>query len=376
MTVTVCLASDNIVDPSVGGHLWVHLNWALSFRASGCNVIWLEEIAPSSPPERIRTWVAALKSRLAAYGLADHLALFTRQGRLAELPDGCLDLTDAIEADLLLSLRYDLPQGIVSLFRRSALIDLDPGLLQFWMAAGHMCVARHDVSFTTAEGIAERRAGIPLGQCEWSYVPPPVALDWWPVRRAEDGASFTTVSQWWEENSWFGNEADGYQNDKRSGFLPYIDLPRRTRHPVELALALGPKDEEERAQLEQRGWRVRRALEVASTPDGYREYIQTSRGEFSCAKPAYVRLGTAWLSDRTVCYLASGKPAIVQHTGPSRFLPDAAGLFRFRDLDEAAQYIDDAAADYNRQCVLARRLAEEHFDGRIVAARVLDRVLG
>ena len=93
------------------------------------------------------------------------------------------------------------------------------------------------------------------------------------------------------------------------------------------------------------------------------------------AKPAYVRFQTAWISDRTLCYLASGKPAVVQHTGPSRFLPDAAGLFRFRDIDEAARHLDAAAADYDRHCRLARQLAEEYFDARKVVASVLERAV-
>jgi hypothetical protein len=88
-----------------------------------------------------------------------------------------------------------------------------------------------------------------------------------------------------------------------------------------------------------------------------------------------VYLENAWISDRTLCYLASGKPAVVQYTGPSRFLPDAAGLFRFRDLEEAARYLEMAAADYERQCGLARALAEEYFDARKVVGRVLELAL-
>src|SRR5262249_7457298 len=149
-------------------------------------------------------------------------------------------------------------------------------------------------------------------------------------------------------------------------------LPGRTAEPLELALCL-LGDAEERAVLERHGWRVREAAEVAGTPEAYRRYIQGARGEFSCAKPSYVRLATAWVSDRTLCYLASGKPAVVRPPGPSRFLPDAAGLFRFHDPEQAARCLETAAADYERQCRLARALAEEYFDARKVAGRVLAR---
>jgi hypothetical protein len=88
-----------------------------------------------------------------------------------------------------------------------------------------------------------------------------------------------------------------------------------------------------------------------------------------------VRLQNAWISDRTLCYLASGKPAVVQRTGPSRFLPEAAGLFRFRDSAEAIQCLNAASADYERQCGLARALAGEYFDASAVVEHLLERAL-
>jgi hypothetical protein len=87
-------------------------------------------------------------------------------------------------------------------------------------------------------------------------------------------------------------------------------------------------------------------------------------------------LQNAWISDRTLCYLASGKPAVVQHTGASRFLPDAEGLFRFRSLEEAARALSTAESDYERYGRLARALAEEYFDAHKVVGRVLERALG
>lgn len=83
----------------------------------------------------------------------------------------------------------------------------------------------------------------------------------------------------------------------------------------------------------------------------------------------------AWVSDRTICYLASGKPAVVQHTGPSSFLPDTGGVFRFRTIDEAISYLDSAVENYEENCRLARALAEEYFDARKVVSRVLERAL-
>jgi hypothetical protein len=197
-----------------------------------------------------------------------------------------------------------------------------------------------------------------------------VALDAWPVQTAAPDAPFTTVTHWYADE-WMEDENGCYANDKRTGFLPFLDLPRHTQQPLELALCLGD-DETERSALIECGWRVREASAVSSTPWAYQAYIQGSRGEFSCVKPSCVRLQNAWISDRTICYLASGKPAVVQHTGPSRFLPDTAGLLRFRTLPEAAACIERVAGEYARQSQLARALAEEFFDGRRVVKRVLE----
>src|SRR5437762_3166424 len=176
-------------------------------------------------------------------------------------------------------------------------------------------------------------------------------------------------------NLWHSAPAPVVQRFRRASFLEYQDLPQRTPVPLELAVCLAEHYDEYRQLMEPKGWRLREAWDVTATPDAYRTYVQRSRGEFSCAKPAYVSLDTAWVSDRTLCYLASGKPAVVQHTGASRILPDAEGLLRFRSIDEAVKALAAAEADYERHGRAARALVEEHFDARRVVASVLERAL-
>jgi hypothetical protein len=166
-----------------------------------------------------------------------------------------------------------------------------------------------------------------------------------------------------------------YENTKRCGFLPFADLPRHTDQRIELALYLSSYDETDRAWLEDIGWRIRDSAPVSATPAAYQSYIQQSRGEFGWAKPSCVRYQVAWLSDRTPCYLASGKPVVLQHTGPSRFLPSNSGMFRYTTLEEAAKCFATLAADYDHHARLARQLAEEHFDAAQMARRVLDHAL-
>ena len=406
MSVTVCLSTNTTLNyPQGGGHLWVFLNWAMGLRALGCEVIWLETVStkesisalksrrkyrrlrlerdglvehPSDLVHEVQSNVATLKKRLERYGLAERLALSSQGGEVlsGEVTNGCLDLEAAAEADLLLNLRYNLPGEVVERFRRSALVDIDPGLLQVWMSQGLVSVPQHDLYFTIGETVGQPGAQFSDVGLKWHYTPPPVYLPEWPPVQADAMAPYTTVSHWWDGTG--GSvEVQGElrNNEKRAAFLDYLDLPLRTSTPLELALCLAPGDEAEGRLLEERGWKIRHAWTVSSGPEQYRAYIQQSRGEFSCVKPSCVWLSNAWISDRTLCYLASAKPAVVQHTGPSRFLPDSEGLFRFRNLEEAARALSAVQSDYERHCRLARELAEEHFDAQNVVGSVLERAL-
>ena len=238
---------------------------------------------------------------------------------------------------------------------------------------GNIAVPPHDVYFTIGETVGQPGARFSDCGLPWQYTPPPVFLPEWPRSPADPGAPYTTVSDWWGE--WICHDGGMYSNGKRDSFLDYVDLPRRASMPLELALCLAPGEDEERQLMEKGGWRVVNAWDATGDPDGYRSYIQRSRGETSCAKPSCMRLENAWISDRTLCYLASGKPAIVQHTGESRMLPDADGLFRFRDMDEAVQALAAVEAGYEKHSRLARELAEDCFDAGKVVPHVLERAL-
>ena len=376
--MTICLTPAGTLNyDEGGGHFWAFLNWALGLRSLGYRVIWLELVGALSP-QRLARNVPILKRNLERYGLGDSLALGMRSG--APLPEDirrmCLSVEEAVEADLLLDLHYSMPAGIVRRFSRSALVDLDPGLLQLWMSGGAFETPRHDVYFTIGETVGKLGTGVPACGIEWHYTPPPVSLEHWLPTPAPADAPYTTVAHWfYGDMTWQG---ESFNNDKRASFLDYLTLPSLVSAPLELALCLGDKDDAtdpERLLWESHRWSVRHSWSVTSTPSDYQSYIQQSRGEFSCAKPSCMKLQNAWVSDRTLCYLAAGKPAIVQHTGASRILPDAGGLLRFRTLAEASAAIERVEADYENQCRLARALAEEHFDAHKVVRAVLEKAL-
>jgi hypothetical protein len=378
MSTTVCLSTSTLYHPEAAGHFWVFLNWALGLRANGVDVIWLEVVRPFDRGDEagrdcLETLTAVLVERLTPFGLDRAVALWPADGKPLP-PNDQLDLDAAADADLLLNFHYAVPEAVLARFRRTALVDIDPGLLQIWMTEAQLDVPRHDIYFTTGETVGQPAALIPDAGVDWHYAPPCVALDAWPVTPAAADAPFTTVTNW-VGREWVAMGETVYENDKRTGFLPYLDLPRRTGIPLELAALFGREDHDERALLERRGWRLTDPFTAVATLADYQRYIRGSRGEFSCVKPSCVRLQNAWISDRTLCYLASGRPAVVEHTGPSRYLPDDLGLLRFRNPDEAVRQLEAVVADYDRHARAARELAEAHFDAGAVTARVLERAL-
>ncbi len=380
MSATVCLSPGTVAYPQGAGHLWAYLNWALSLKAAGCRVLWLEDVGgmlaagPLAPAQHA---VATLTASLDRWGLGGSLALTDFRG--AAVPDalaeGSLTLGDvAAASDLLLNFTYEAPPSVVGSYRSSALVDLDPGLLQIGMDRGDLRVEPHDTHFTIGETVGTDAARFPDGGVSWTHTPPPVFLEAWEASPLPQPAPYTTVTNWWGE--WILIDGQAVDNQKRVPFLALLDLPAKV--PAMLELALTPDDytlQTDGAMLEQHGWRVRDAWAACGTPEAYRDYIRGSRGELSAAKPSCGLLANAWVSDRTVCYLASGRPAIVEHTGPSRFLPDAEGLLRFRDVDEAAAAVRAVEADPEHHARAARALAEEHFDGVRLVTGVMERAL-
>jgi hypothetical protein len=246
------------------------------------------------------------------------------------------------------------------------------------MATGQLTVPPHDCYITIGETVGTERALFPDCGLDWIHIRPPVCLELWPYRYDASCAAFTTVAGWWS-GMWIKEIVNGqevfHENTKRVSFLAFADLPQHTTQPLELALFTADTDGEDLRSLAGRGWRIRQSREVARTPEEYQAYVQGSRGEFSAAKPTCMKFQNAWVSDRTLCYLASGKPAVVQDTGPSAFLPNGLGMFRVSSVEEAADALRRVNADYERQCQAARELAEAYFDGKRIAEVILNAAL-
>ena len=175
---------------------------------------------------------------------------------------------------------------------------------------------------------------------------------------------FTSVLTWRTESF---TDVDG---NKDQEFLKYLELPARTSQLFELAIN-GPQD-----MLRQHGWNTVDAMKVSRTPWEYRQFVQGSKAEFGVAKHAYVTNRTGWFSDRTECFLASGRPALVQDTGWTAHLPHGEGLLAFTTLDDAVAGIDRINGDYDRHARSAEEIAREHFGAARVLSRLIEEACG
>ncbi|HEY6156602.1 MAG TPA: hypothetical protein VIV88_04075 [Gemmatimonadales bacterium] len=372
--------------PDGGGHFWVYMQYAQGLRRLGCDVYWLEQFRPPDDRAAETRMLSAFFERLGRFGLEGKALLYARDRGAAAGTDALRfvggEWSDAErvlrQADLLLNFHYAIDPRLLGCARRTALVDIDPGLLQFWISTGQLSVAPHDCYLTTGETVGTPAARFSDCGLQWHHIRPPVCLDLWPFTYDPHAEAFTTVSSW-STTDWLKVTENGKtvlrENTKRVAFLQFESLPRHTRQPLELALYTDERDAADLACLTQNGWRVRHSRDVAGSPEAYRSYVQGSRGEFSCAKASCMTFQNAWVSDRTVCYLASGKPVVVQDTGPSSSLPNGEGMFRFSSVDEAARALDAINSDYGRHCHAARHIAETQFDSKRILEGVLNTTL-
>jgi hypothetical protein len=412
VSVIIISPSNVVTFPEGGGHFWVYMQYVQGLRQLGCEVYWLERFQSSGDQNRDGRIRTTFSERMERFGLGGKAILYTAQNSQSD--NGCqygyIGITPSEaqalfrRADLLLNFHYDIDAAMLAQFQNTALVDIDPGLLQFWISVGQLNVSPHDRYFTIGETVGTPSALFSDCGLPWIYSRPPICLELWPYSYDPDCQAFTTVSSWWGGAGKGEFVTDGreiiYENNKRVTFLVFKELPRLTAQALELALNLGEGDVEEepaednsawqaqksdsdqvtdyksdahdRKVLESRGWRIRHAAEVAGSPEEYQSYIQQSRGEFSCVKPSCLKFQNAWISDRTLCYLASGKPVVVQHTGPSSFLPNGAGMFRFSTLEEAAEALAAINADYQKHCQAAREIVETYFDSKQILERLLN----
>jgi GT2 family glycosyltransferase len=232
----------------------------------------------------------------------------------------------------------------------------------------------HCAFFTFGENYGKPSCALPVNdRFAFHHTRQPVVMDLWRGRAGNDiPEALTTVGNW--NQPWRNVTFDGevYTWSKHHEFLKFLDLPSRTSQPLELAL--GSFEDPDRQLLEGKGWRVRNALDFSMDADLYRDYITSSRGEFTVAKDQNIRLRSGWFSDRSATYLAAGRPVISQETGFSEVLPVGEGLFGFSTPEEVVEAIDRVNADYGRHSRAAEEIAQDYFSHDKVLGRLLSEV--
>jgi len=364
-TVVVAGALGN--KPGQAGEAWVKLSWVRGLQRLGFDVWFVEQLGESLPEDfPAARWFRSVTQQ---FGMAGRAALLGGDEVVVGPPLEDL-LAVAPEADLVnISGHLTFPR-LFAAFRRRVMVDIDPGFTQFWHHEGlsGANVAGHDVYFTIGERIGSPDCPIPTDGIEWRPVRQPVVLEDWPVVDVDEGDRFTTIATW---RGPFGPVEHGGRKYglKVHEFRKFVELPQRSPQRFEIALDYHPADEGDVEALREHGWTVADPRVVAGDPDAMRAYIQGSGAEFSAAQGMYVDTACGWFSDRSVRYLASGKPVLVQETGFSQTLPTGEGLIAFRTLEEAVAGAEEIVDRYPQHRAAARQIAERYFD----ADRVLPR---
>jgi hypothetical protein len=357
-------------DPHQGGASWAVLQYLLGLRRLGHEVLLVEPVEASALEQAPS---AAYLQAVADRFDLEHATLVDPDGNSAPVPSERLRELMA-DAELLLNVSGMLavPELLEPIPVR-AYLDLDPFFNQHWHLQGaDMRFGAHTHFVTVAAGIGEPGNEVPTLGLDWIETLPPVVLEEWRPAPGPPSLPFTTIGHW---RSYGPIEHDGQRYGLRAHSLrELIELPRRTRAEFLLALGIHESERTDLEALAQNGWRLADPAAVVATPDRYREFVRASQAEIGIAKEGYVRSRSGWFSDRSACYLASGRPVVAQDTGFGRALPVGDGLLAFGTVEEAAAAVEDVLARPREHERAAREIAADLLDSDHVLGRLLQQV--
>ena len=365
----------------VAGVAWQAIHYLVGLERLGYEVYYVEDsgAAPYDPRSGGRTddctyacqYIAEMMRRI---GLADRWAYLDMARGETHGPSGPRLPALYREAAVLVNLcGATAPREEHRRGGRLLYIETDPVFEQIRIADGDESslgfLASHDVLFTYGENLGADDCPVPLARFDWKKTRPPVVPDLWAGPDEPTTPFFTSIATWENKGKDIAFRGTTYRWSKHVNFLRFLDLPQHT--PARLRLAMDPGDAAVTERLTGLGWDLVDPRPVSSDLDAYRDFVLASRGEFTVAKDLYVRPRSGWFSDRSVCYLAAGRPVVTQETGFSKFIPTGEGLFAFSERDEIVDAFARIAADYPRQSAAARRIATEHFGAEPVLRRLL-----
>lgn len=380
MKPTVVIAGSLAQKPCQGGHTWQFLNYLLGWKRLGHDVLFIDRIEPEMCLDEngARTTFESsvnleyVTRVMRAFGLQDQFCLIYNRGEKVAGISREAALRKTREALMLINVMGFLDdEDILAAASRRVLLDTDPGFGQMWQDLGLATLFReHDAYVTIAENIG--RAGCTIPDCgiDWITWRQPVVLDQWP---AQDFAAekFTSIGSW--RGPYAPVEHRGVKYGLRAHeFRKFVALPSVTGMKFEVALDIHSADAQDVALLDEHAWSVADPKVVAADPWVYRDYIQGSRAEFMATKGMYVQTHSGWFSERSICYLASGRPVLAQDTGLAKLYPLGEGIIAFNTLEEAAAGAREICADYGKHSRAARMIAEEYFDSDKMLPRLLE----
>lgn len=371
----------------IAGVIWQHIHYIVGLQQLGHDVSYIEDSArlPYNPEtfevNNEFDYAAQLLARLASEFGFEHrwsfCARYLPGNPTAGLPlpkirqlyrdaDAILNVcgTQEFNDDLLVS-------------DRILYLESDPGVEQIKVDKGEQntinYLRRHHALFTFGENVGTEGFAVPTHGLRWLPTRQPIVTDLWKTVRAPAGAAvFTSVANWstsgLKDIEWRG---DKYLWSKSREFMRFVGAPNQCEETFELATDI--KDPRTHAKFLRHGWRFRAPHDLSADYWLYRDYIRRSKGEFTVAKDQYVRLRTGWFSDRSGCYLAAGRPVVMQETGFSDHYGNAGGLFAFTSLGQVREAVKEINADYRKHAKAARALAREIFEATTVLRSLLER---
>jgi hypothetical protein len=375
------LVTGLVAQYAFGGVAWDYLQYVEGFRQLGHDVFYLEdtETWPYDPVQQTYTADSAYN---VAYlrGVMDRLDLgdrwIYRNGATGAYHGHTADQVRHICASTQLFLNVSGAGWLRPEYtgiRTKIFLDSDPMFNQIGLLnAGPQEQARvraHDRHFTFAENIGQPDCRVPSAGFAWIPTRQPVVLDWFPPGTRAGRNVWTTVMNWVSYKA--SEHAGETWGQKDIEFMKFVDLPAHTAERFEIAMGRGSGGTRPTALLQQNGWTIVEPDQALPDPWSYREYLATSKGEWSIAKEGYVKSRSGWFSGRSACYLALGRPCVLQDTGWSKYYPTGHGLLPFTTPAEAAAALDQVAGHYEAHCRAARQIAAQHLEARRVLAKLL-----
>ena len=352
--------------PHQAGHSWQFLQYLLGFRRLGWDVLFLDRLE-GDDPEGLRY----LEDLMGRFGLEHAWSAALDDGTHAGVARASV-LDHVRGSEFLLNVMGFLTdEQILDAARRRVFLDTDPGFGQMWRALGLADVfAGHDRHVTIGERIGCDDCTVPTCGLTWITTPQPVVLEEWPAAPPPIRTDFTTVARW--RGAYGPVDYDGRRYGLRvHEFRKFAELPHSTDARFELALDIHPAETADLDLLDDGGWALIDPKGAGATADSYHAYIEGSAAEFMVAKGMYVESRSGWFSERSICYLATGRPVLAQDTGLAGLYPVGEGLLTFSTLAEAAAGVEEIRSDYPRHSRAAREMAVEYFDSDKVLGRLV-----